>query len=390
MHIVYTLVQSRLFIFTLILALVAWTWGVPNMVQRAQAAGLKSVSDTISDSDLGVDAEHSITFTTPNGLQAGDAIRITFDPSGQAFDLTGLTSTDVSSSTTHTVWDSSGSCAAGVDFYVNAISTTSDYVEYVLCPGDTVASSTQINFLIGKEGTNDINNPTTAGSYVIRIDGGAGGWQDSGDTRVAIVDDVTVTASVETIFTFTITGVNASTTVNNETVQTSATTTATSVPFGVISPGTPKFLAQELRVDTNAANGFTVTVQADQTLTASNGADIDTFIDGNSTASTTAWQSPSNTFGNENTYGHWGLTTDDTDVGSSTLIFGNGSAAFYVGNFVNNPIPVFYHNQPVSYTSSPTSGQSYTRVGYKVEINTLQEAAPDYTATLTYIATPVF
>lgn len=389
MNTAYPLVQSRAFVFTLILALIAWSLGVPSLVNRAQAAGLQNISDTISDSDLGVDAEHVIKFTTPNGLQAGDAIRITFDPSGQAFDLSGLTNADVSSSTTHVIQDSAGACGAGVDFYVNAINTTNDYIEYVLCPGDTVASSTQIDFLIGVEGTNDINNPSTAGSYIIQIDGGTGNWQDSGDTRIAIIDDVTVTASVETIFTFTIVGVNASTTVNDETVQTVATTTATSVPFGVIAPGTPKFLAQELRVDTNAANGFTVTVEADQTLTAGNGADIDTFIDGNNTASTTAWQSPSNTFGNENTYGHWGLTSDDDDVGSSTLIYGNG-AAYYLGNFVNNPVPVFYHGQPVSYTSAPTSGQSFTRVGYKVEIDTLQEAAPDYTATLTYVATPVF
>jgi hypothetical protein len=31
-----------------------------------------------------------------------------------------------------------------------------------------------------------------------------------------------------------------------------------------------------------------------------------------------------------------------------------------------------------------------TEVGYKIEITPLQEAADDYTTTLTYIATPTF
>jgi hypothetical protein len=35
-------------------------------------------------------------------------------------------------------------------------------------------------------------------------------------------------------------------------------------------------------------------------------------------------------------------------------------------------------------------GVGSTTVAYKVEITSLQEAAKDYTATLTYIATPVF
>jgi hypothetical protein len=65
------------------------------------------------------------------------------------------------------------------------------------------------------------------------------------------------------------------------------------------------------------------------------------------------------------------------------------NAAWYTGDFINTPVEVFYHNTPVEY-SQGGMGVGSTTVAYKVEISNLQEAAKDYQATLTYIATPVF
>jgi hypothetical protein len=51
------------------------------------------------------------------------------------------------------------------------------------------------------------------------------------------------------------------------------------------------------------------------------------------------------------------------------------------------PRAIFAHDGPAD---GITTDVGSTTVAYKVEITALQEAADDYTATLTYIATPTF
>jgi hypothetical protein len=380
---------GRTLAIVLVLALLAWTTGLPSWLHKADAAGLTLVRDVLNDSDLSALSQHSVTFTTATSLAAGEFIRITLDPAGQNFNFNALAAADVASSTSHTVSTVIGSCGAGVDFYVNSVNSTSDYVEYVLCPGDTLAGGTLVNFRLGN---NIISNPATALSYVVNVKTSAtsGGTAiDEADTRVAIIDDVTVTAAVDTIFTFSINGVAGGVTVNDDVTTTAASSTATTVPFGILAPGTPKLMAQKLLVDTNALNGFSVTVQADTTLIAGNGATIDEFIDNSAVASTTPWVAPAGTMGSPDTYGHWGVTSDDNVVSSTTPNKWGSGYALYQGNFTaNNPVEVFYHNAAVQNTAG--MGVGSTTVAYKAQITALQEAAKDYTATLTYIATPVF
>jgi hypothetical protein len=391
----------RAIAFVTALALLAWSLGLPALLHRAEAAGLNSLSDTISDSDLGVNAAHRIVFTTPNGLTGYAAerqnFRVSFDPDSQAFDFSGFTAGDVDLVQGATLVANAGACTvADPEIFVTV--GGGDTLDFTICENDTVASSTTFVIDVGTTtGGNLINNPSSATSTVIRIEGYDTGANvlagpDAGDTRVVIIDDVTVTAAVDTIFTFSINPVGAGNTVNNDVTVTSGTSTATSVPFGTIAPGVAKLMAQELRVDTNALNGFSVTVQSDVTLTAGNGATIDPFDDGYATASSTLWAGPSGTMASTTTYGHWGLTSDDNFVSGSTYNkWGNGTTsgyATYVGNFVQNPVEVFYHNTAVE--NDVGQGVGSTTVAYKVEITTLQEAAKDYTATLTYIATPVF
>lgn len=367
------------------LALAAWTLGLPAWLHTAQAANVSNFSDTISDSDLSVDAQHDILFVTSNAMASGEDFRIYFDEAGSGFDFTGLVENDLVASSTGFSPVTTGNCGVGTDEI--EMSVGANFIGGSVCAGDTVPAG-QIGIQVGS--VNFINNPATANSYVISLQGfGATPITDSGDTRVAIIDDVTVTAAVDTIFTFSINAVDAGVAVNDDVTQTTGTSTATTVPFGTIAPGTPKLMAQELRVDTNAYNGFSVTVHSDITLTAGNGATIDEFIDGSGVASTTLWTSPGGTMGNDNEYGHWGITTDDNAVsGAAPTQWGIGEAA-YRGDFIANPVEVFYHNTPVE-SASAGMGMGSTTVAYKVEIMALQEAAKDYTATLTYIATPVF
>jgi hypothetical protein len=139
-------------------------------------------------------------------------------------------------------------------------------------------------------------------------------------------------------------------------------------------------MAQRLNVTTNARNGFVVTVEQDQNLLSSTGADIDGFIDGAYTNTPAAWAAPTNSIANENTWGHWGLTSDD-DINTSEF----GSALFVAAS--TTPRQIFSHAGP---SDGVTNDIGSTTIGYQIQISPLQEAGDDYTTVLTYIATPTF
>jgi hypothetical protein len=379
-----------------LLALLAWATGLPSLLSIAQAANVKTFSDTLSDSNPGNPSLHTIEFESINPWTAGQTFRIYFTDVNDAinvFDLSPIGTITASDIDVQGFTPVFGSCANGTN---NVLVTINDnYLQGTVCGTDVVATGT-IEIILGDPLDSDrqIVNPVDVGSYYIRLSGGdTNPIADNGDTRVAIIDNVTVTASVETIFTFSIHGVGEGLSINGDSASTAGTSTATSVPFGVIAPGVPKVMAQELRVNTNAINGFAVTVFADQTLTSANGATIDPFVNGAPTITDVplSWSSnqPAGVLGSPNTWGHWGLTTDDTTLSSTTINYVGGAGdANYVGDFINTPVEVFYHTTPVLSTSGQGIGS--TTVAYKVQITTLQEAATDYTATLTYIATPVF
>jgi hypothetical protein len=149
-------------------------------------------------------------------------------------------------------------------------------------------------------------------------------------------------------------------------------------------------LAQDLQVTTNAGNGFVVTVEQDQNLLSATGADIDGFVDGAYTNTPTAWATPTNDVNDENTWGHWGLTSNDSNLDSDLNNAGGNRDFTSNDGYVaasTTPVEVFAHTGP-SDGAAVDIGTS--TVGYKIEVTPLQEAANDYTTTLTYIATPTF
>jgi len=142
-------------------------------------------------------------------------------------------------------------------------------------------------------------------------------------------------------------------------------------------PNTHNELGQQLNVTTNASNGFAVTLHEDQDLTSSKGNTIHLFSNGNSTSSPSPWTSPSNLINNPITYGHFGITSDDT---SSTVVGGpfyGSSTPLYAGSF--NPtstLIVFGWNGPADGT---TQNVGMAKVAFRIEISPLQAAANDYT-----------
>ena len=129
--------------------------------------------------------------------------------------------------------------------------------------------------------------------------------------------------------------------------------------------------------------GVRFTIEQDGNLLSASGADIDLFVEGDATSTPLAWQAPVPNVGDENTWGHYGVTSQD-DVLSTGDPFG---AALFAGNFdAGSPLEIFYHDGPVSGTG--TTGEAY--VAIEIEINNLQEAANDYHNQLTYVCTAVF
>ena len=172
--------------------------------------------------------------------------------------------------------------------------------------------------------------------------------------------------------------------INGETVST--TSTATAIGFGTLASGTPVVAAQDFTVTTNAANGFVVTVHEDQDLLSGNGATIHLFNDGAAVATPIGWATPTAALGNVATYGHIGLTSDDTDLNANE--FYSGSVIKWAGNFNSTSTRTIFSNAGPADGSTQNVGKA--RVGYKILYLALQAAGSDYVNHLIYVCTPTF
>ena len=356
-------------------AVLAFSVGAFN---NAQAANLAVISNTLSDSDISALSNHTLQFSIPTsspGVIAGGTIVVTF-PAGfnlgtstvafgdVDFTINGTQQT-LAAAAAGTTW---GAAVSGQNLTLTSGSGT-------VTAGQVVRILVGTNASFPTAGTNRVTNPGTANSYEFVVTAGAA---DSGRTRVAILDNVDVTAVVNTSFVFTVAGLATSTAING--TSTTGSSTATTIPFGVLTAGQIKTLGQRLNVTTNARNGFVVTVQQSQNLLSSTGADIDGFIDGVYTNTPTAWVSPTNNIASENTWGHWGLTSDD-DLNTNEF----GTALFVAASTTARQI--FQHAGP---SDGVTNNIGSTSVAYQIQISPLQEAGDDYSTVLTYIATPTF
>ena len=363
------------------LAIILWSFGLPSL-RFAEAANVTSFSDTLSDSAPGAVSDHTIQFTTPTGVANGSTVVLNFSNGPFVVGSVNYTDIDVATTSDFTVGPS---CALTERVGASWSGTT---LTLTFCSGDggSIPANGTTTIEIGLNATSQVagnaqlTNPAI-GSYQIPLTAGA---SDSGETRVAIVNTVLVSASVDTVFTVTVDGVSGGEVVNTADT-TGGITTATQIPFGTLTANNASTAAQDLTVVTNARSGFVVTVQADQQLVSSNGSDIDGFANGNYNNSPIPWAVPGATPGDEDTYGHWGITSDDNTVGANLFQVGTGGNRFVSAS--TTPVEIFNHNGP---TDGTGNGEGTTRVGYKVETSSLQEAAEDYQATLTYVATPVF
>ncbi len=341
--------NSQIVLVTIIMfALVAMYGFIP----LAKAEALDNAKDTLSDSDVSVAADHVIEFTTSEDVGANGYFEVTL-PADFG---------DVKTATC-------SSASVGVE-----ISTTTETLRctFLASPGAATTSYMYIT---------NVTNPSSEGDQTINV-----GTYNSGDeekefsaVKVYIIEDVSVTARVPGTLSFGVAGIVDGITIN-ETVTT-ATSTATTTPFGTLSTAASSTVGQTLTVSTNASAGFSVTVQQSDELKNGAGASINSFanaLDDSGSTTPVSWVNPSADYGLDWTYGHMAITSDD-----GGLAFAGGK---YAGLNDTAALEVFSHNGA---TNGTGTGIGTTNVAYSIQISSLQEAG-DYSTTLTYICTPTY
>lgn len=322
-----------------------------EFVRTAEGAPFELANDRLSDSDLGVAANHTITITHNTSLAQNEYFSVTLPAPFGDITLGAVT------------------CPSGT-------TASAPSAEEARCTADgPLASGTKIIILTG------ITNPFSAGSQVITVASHQAGGAviENATVSVAIINNIDVSAKVDSALSFEIRPVATGTDING--ALTTLTSATTSLSFGRLSVGTSSIAGQEVRVITNAAEGFSVTVEQDQNLTSAAVSDIDAFVDGTSTAPQ-AWQAPGGLMDFEWTYGHMGLTSDDGTLSSGDY-FGND---LWVGFASTTPQEILFHAGPAD---GITQDKGMARVGYRIQISGLQEQG-DYSSVITYIVTPTF
>lgn len=360
-----TTVRSPYRALAMLVSIAVLTWSVGYYaVSSAQAANLVELSNTLTDSSPGAESGHEIRFIVPEGSDIDGEITIVFPPE--------FTVGTINGSNTSVVFSLAGTAGTPGSSGNTITIPTAEAVE------DEVVTITIDEGVIENPGDGD------QGSYRITVTTETSDGTDIGNTHVVIIDTVLVTARVETTFEFVIEGVDEAIAPTGLELTTGSTT-ATSVPFGTLEAGEEYFLAQTLLVTTNARNGYIVTVEQDGPLRSTTGAEISSFIDGQDTDLPAApWNEPGEDVLDRDTWGHWGMTSNDTTLG--TLHAGLALEGNYFG-VTTSPRIVMAHDGSAD---GDTQDIGLATVGYKIEITALQEAAEDYSTTLTYIATPTF
>lgn len=219
----------------------------------ATAASLTSVSDTMSRLKQSENANHTIKFVTPSGVQAGETVTVTF-PAGFVLtsvdegdiDLsTGASCSSISSERTLAAVASGATWGAAIAGQVLTITSGTDTITATHCVEIEIGT----NATAGGTGVEQINNPGTPGTYKIDVAGSLG---DTGSASVQIIadDQVVVTATVDQTLSFSI---------SDNTTE-----------FGTLGSGAVKYaddsagsatsvVAHTLAAGTNAAGGYIIT-----------------------------------------------------------------------------------------------------------------------------------
>lgn len=352
--------------------------------QPAQASTLVSGAITLADSRPSTAANETavIVLSASNTFATGETIVYDW-PAGFTFPANGtwvtgdFTFNDGSARTITSV-GAAPTCNAGTD----NVSVTADQTNLKLtvtaCATYTASGAgATVTFGIGN--TNKITNATAA-TYQVNIDETT---DDAKDVAVAIVAGVTVSATVDETLTVAVNGVSAGASCDdNGGTPNEVTTTSTTVPFSTVSTETFYNGCQRIDVDTNAAGGYTVTVQQTQLLTGPttiaegtcDGTCSDTTLGG--------WEDPTNN--------GFGYCADDRSGNAAA------DAGIVSADQCDDATPLYYtfFTQPTAptvdfmFSAGAVSGDQ-TNVSFHLSVPGSQTAGT-YQNVMVYVATPTF
>ncbi len=391
--------------------------------------GTLALADADEDDEFVVirTAQHVLNFTTvsavPNGairvrIKAGASNNNDTYPDQDGFDFNSLSNSDVTCPDDVTGYDfvsgtataSGGTgCAAGYHCFECRYSGTG-------------ANETAFSLTIGS--TNKLVNPSPASAhsvgtadvykFIVENLDANNNVVDATSGKVAVIESVRVTATVEPTISFSIAAVTTSEIatndicgLNTDTNNVEVSSTATSVPFGSLTLSKFTDAVQQLSCSTNGAGGYVVTVIEDDQLSIGGAGTTelaDTDCDGG--ADTCNESSTAADWKTDNTTSGFGFSIDNIDASKvafqwdSTDCSGSGytgeiscsACAGGSGAYCAMKFPATSESESVltlmKKTTVPTTTEDIY-VCYRIAISTLQTAG-DYENALTYRATATF
>lgn len=354
-----------------------------------------------------VKPRHVITFTTASAVANG-SFRILLPADGttpndgniddEGYDFNTTVDVTASNVTGYTFGTGTSTAYGGVN-----CTAPTNYHCFDIGYTGSGAIGTTITINIGNtDGSNSLISPTevashtegTADTYTVLVRNYASGADpdavdpvDSTSAKVAHIEAVRVTATVDPTINLTIAGVASGQTRCG--LTTDVTTTALSVPFGAMALNTFKTLAQDITVNTNASGGYVVTAVENDQLGKDGGTspNIADATGEDTLASHTAiddWEVATfNGFG-------YSLDNDDAAVIPFEYSTTSGNCSDASGFCAKHFAAAIESEDPQTIFSSTTVANAENiAVCYRLSVGATQ-AAGDYENQITYTATGTF
>jgi hypothetical protein len=341
--------------------------------------------------------QHVITFTTASAVNGGFfRVLIPAAPSGSNDGIPDITGFDFNTTPSATGTNASGyTFVSGVATASGATGCTSpaNYHCFEFHYTGAGEIGTPITLSIGNtSGTANLIAPApsasrianTADTYTYKVQNFTNASDPNTHTptddvtgKIAVIESVRVTATVDPSITFKIEGVAASTSTCG--LTTNVTTTATSVPFGVLTLDTFKVGSQKLTVSTNAASGYAITAIENERL--SNLAATPSYIPDTTCDSGTCTETSGSTWATADSHPGFGYTL--------AIVSGTPTIAPTAPNF--SPFPSLAGTEaPFQIMSNDGIASSQAAyVCYQISVDATQQAG-NYENQVTYTATASF
>ncbi len=357
-------------------------------------------------------AIHTVTFTLANDVPSNGDIYITVpavDINGQTNDGFPDTNSsiatngfDLNSLSTDNVSISSSGCANNWTIAnVTAGTSSTDHTIRIDRSTNSCAAGSTITVTIGDVNKKLINPaPITTGHtqgaadvYTINVKtrDGSDNTLDESNIKVAVIEGVLVSATVQETLSVTIAGVNSGQTACGQT--TSITTTATSVPWGTIANfGQFYNAAQTVTVSTNASSGYVVKIEENDQMgkdgkvcTGSSAGETDSCIQDTTCGSTSCSESTSQDWTSTSYYG-LGYSLANISGTDAAFTYNESSRTFSAKQFAD--MEASETKQTIMSKTTPVAS-SQTYLCYRLNVSATQPAGYYYnkvqlTATATF------